>query len=96
MKLEEQLTERYSLCKNQYELENVLERLFEDEPVIADITSVLNIHNSIIEYLNKSIVFLNQKSYMEAENEIKLGFESFKKNRAPLHGSRKEIDERRF
>jgi hypothetical protein len=82
--------------KNQHELENVLERFFEVEPVIADITSVLNILNLIIEYLNKSIVFLNQKSYTEAENEIKLGFESFKKNRASLHGPRKEIDERRF
>jgi hypothetical protein len=67
---------KISYVKNQYELENIIEKLFEIEPVIADIKSVTNILNSTLEYLNKSATFLNQKLYLEAENQIKTGFKA--------------------
>jgi len=52
--------------KNQNELESILERLFEVEPVIADINTMVDILNSITKRFNSSNRFLEQKRYTEA------------------------------
>jgi Mg-chelatase subunit ChlD len=64
--------------KNQEELENVLERLFEIEPVIADIKTMMHILNSVIEHFNGSGRLIEKKDYLNAENLIKQGKEKFK------------------
>src|SRR5262249_20317884 len=70
--------------KNQNELENILERLFEVEPVIADINTMVEILNSIIERFNASNRLLEQKRYTEAENEINKAHAKFTKTELPF------------
>src|SRR5262249_56610293 len=77
--------------KNQNELENILERFFEVEPVIADINTMVDILNSITKRFNASNRFLEQKRYTEAENEINEAHAKFTKTEITFQDLEKRL-----
>jgi Mg-chelatase subunit ChlD len=82
--------------KNQNELESTLERLFEVEPVRADIKSMIDILNSVIHHFNKFGDLIEQKSYEEAGTEIREAFDKLKKTELPFQDLGKRLTREDF
>jgi hypothetical protein len=64
---------RFFPVRNQAEFDKAMERIFEIEPVISDISAVLKMLNGVVSHLNSAVRRVDREDYEGARGEIASG-----------------------